>query len=130
MEELTISRSLNPSAVGVANSSAVSGSSSRPIQGEGKAAAEVQASQKTPTQEEKNAVSLSEVESAVESLNVQSGLSERSLRFQIDDGTDQIIVSVIDEETGDVIRQIPPEASIKLAAQNQGPSGILTNIHG
>ena len=129
-EQLTISRSLNPSVVGVVKPSASSTPPSRPVRGEGKVSGEVQTGQKLPSHEEKTAVNLSEVEAAVETLNLQSVLGERALRFEIEDGTEKIIVSVIDEETGEVIRQIPPEASIKLASQNQGPSGILTNVHG
>ena len=129
-EQLTISRSLNPSVVGVVKPSASSTPSLRPVRGEGKVSGEVQAGQKLPSHEEKTAVSLLEVEAAVETLNLQSALGDRALRFEIEDGTEKIIVSVIDEETGEVIRQIPPEASIKLASQNQGPSGILTNVHG
>jgi flagellar protein FlaG len=129
-EQLTISRSLNPSAVSVVKPSASSTPPSRPVRAEGKVTGEVQAGEKLPSHEEKTAVSLSEVEAAVKTLNLQSSLGDRALRFQIEDGTEKIIVSVIDEETGDVIRQIPPEASIKLASQHQGPRGILTNVHG
>ncbi len=129
MGDLTISKDLTP-AVGVVTSPAASASSSRPARTDGRAPVEVQSGQKLPSEEAKTAVSRSDVESAVETLNVTAALADRGLRFEIDEETDQIIVSVIDEETGEVIRRIPPEASVRLATNNLGTHGLLTNIHG
>ena len=38
-----------------------------------------------------------------------------SLKFRRDDRTGQLIVEIIDDKTGDAIRQIPSEVSLKLS---------------
>jgi flagellar protein FlaG len=39
----------------------------------------------------------------------------RSINFRVDPGSGQMIVSVIDANTGEVIRQVPGEEALKLA---------------
>ncbi len=39
----------------------------------------------------------------------------RSINFRVDPGSGQMIVSVIDVNTGDVIRQVPGEEALRLA---------------
>ena len=55
---------------------------------------------------------------------IQSFLSQSSLQleFVIDEGSGRTIIRVSDPETGETIRQIPPEEILKLAAlaKNQG----------
>jgi flagellar protein FlaG len=41
--------------------------------------------------------------------------SGRNLQFQVDDGTGQVVVRVVDADSGDVIRQIPSEELLRLA---------------
>lgn len=61
-----------------------------------------------------NAKALTE---AVDELNQRfKGLSRTNLQFNIDDKADQVVVKVMDVETEEVIRQIPPEEMLKLAA--------------
>ena len=64
-------------------------------------------------------ISAEEVKEAVNNLNSQLANSARSIRFQIDDTTNKIEVFVVDEETGEVVRRIPPEASIRLMANGE-----------
>ena len=49
---------------------------------------------------------------------LQNVLSENniSLKFRQDDKTHAVIVELVDSQTGEAIRQIPTEVSIKLAA--------------
>ena len=77
------------------------------------------------TSQSPKSVSSAEVKAAVEDLNLQLEIANRILRFQIDETTKEIKVLVIDEETGEVVRTIPPEASIRLAANGQ-PRGLFT----
>ncbi len=74
------------------------------------------------------AVSKAEVKTAVSSLNFELETVDRSLRFEVDESTEILIVSVLDEE-GEVIRQIPPEVSVRLAA-NRDLSGLFANVQG
>ena len=61
-------------------------------------------------------VSLAEVSAAVQDINRQLDLAQHTLRFYIDDATEELKVQVVDKETGEVIRTIPPEPSLSLLA--------------
>lgn len=53
----------------------------------------------------------------VDELNQHlKGLSRTSLQFNVDDVSDKMVVKVIDVEKDELIRQIPPEELLKLAA--------------
>lgn len=56
-----------------------------------------------------------QVEEAVERLNKYLSSEQRNLQFSIDEYTGRSIVSVVDAETGDVIRQIPGEETLRIA---------------
>ena len=70
-------------------------------------------------------VSLAEANEAVEDINRQLEIAHHSLRFLIDDETDEITVQVVDKETGKVVRVIPPEPSLSLLA-NGDLSGLFS----
>ena len=55
------------------------------------------------------------VEQAVAKLNDFVQSSQRDLHFAVDSGTGRTIVTVVDRETQEVIRQIPPEVALHLA---------------
>ena len=55
------------------------------------------------------------IEQIVETLNTQSLSSNRTLRFSVDDTLGQPVITVVDKETDEVIRQIPEESAIKIA---------------
>ncbi|WP_462379130.1 flagellar protein FlaG [Pseudomonas sp. Marseille-QA0892] len=57
------------------------------------------------------------VKSAVSDLNSQMQNLRRNLDFSVDDGTGDVVVKVIDGESGKVVRQIPSEEVLKLAEQ-------------
>jgi len=50
-----------------------------------------------------------DLDKAVQQLNIASLSIGRALRFQVDRITGDSIILVYDRETGDLIRQIPPE---------------------
>ena len=68
-----------------------------------------------PPPSEKKA-SLAEVSAAVEDINRQLDIAQHTLRFQIDDATEELKVQVVDKETGKVVRTIPPEPSLSILA--------------
>ena len=83
-----------------------------------------------PTKNTATEINLAEVEDAISTLEPVN----RDLSFQIDKKSDTTIVSVVDSQSGDVIRQIPSEEFIKIAekikdmAENSElRSGILFN---
>lgn len=51
--------------------------------------------------------------------------AERSLRIQVHGGTGRIMVKVISKEDGRIIREIPPEQVLNLAARMEEMMGFL-----
>ncbi len=82
----------------------------------------VNATSASPPQKD---VSLAKANAAVDDINHQLEIAHHTLRFQIDDATDEIKVLVVDKETGKVVRTIPPEPSLSLLA-NGNFSGLFS----
>ena len=61
-------------------------------------------------------VSGHELVDAVENANELGQLLKRKLSFAVDEATDKVIVKVIDEESGEVVRQVPPQEMLRIAA--------------
>jgi len=59
-----------------------------------------------------------EVQSYLDNLNIQ-------LHFQLDDRTGEPVVQVLDPDSGDVIRQIPPEELLEIRGKLEELRGIL-----
>ena len=64
----------------------------------------------------KEAVTKSELEVAIDDANEIGQLLKRKLNFSIDSGTERVVVQVIDEESGEVVRQVPPQEMLRIAA--------------
>ena len=60
---------------------------------------------------------------AVERLNDLIQTVRRELHFTIDDATGRTIITVMDAETDEVVRQIPPEKVLSMIEALQGPDG-------
>lgn len=72
--------------------------------------------QETKSQEAKT-LDRQGVASVVDELNERiKGLRRTGLQFNLDDKVDQLVVKVMDVEKDEVIRQIPPEELLELAA--------------
>ena len=56
-----------------------------------------------------------EILAAVTHLNATLKLAGTAIRFAVDDLTKQTVFTVVDEDTGEVIRQIPSEATLKIS---------------
>lgn len=71
-----------------------------------------------------------EIEELVDRLNTQALSSSHTLRFSIDEELGKAIISVVDSETDEVIRQIPPETALQIAeAFEEVSSGqLLTEL--
>ena len=66
-----------------------------------------------------------ELESAVSQLNDYVQNIQRTLSFSIEENTGQTVVKVFDSETEELIRQIPAEETIKLAASIEANAASL-----
>jgi uncharacterized FlaG/YvyC family protein len=75
-----------------------------------------------------NKNSSTDINAVIEDLNQKLEVAHNTLRFQIDETTEEIKVQVVNKETGQVVRTIPPEPSLSLLAQ--GEFNSLLSIHG
>ncbi len=95
-----------------------------PVQGTVSAKPSVQSadvSTVTPVEQPKRA----ELEKAVTEIRDFVQSTKRNLDFSIDDSTGRVVVKVIATESGEVIRQLPSEAALKLAASLHDASSLL-----
>lgn len=66
------------------------------------------------------------MEQAVKDIQTYVNTSQRNLEFSIDDSTHDVVVKVIATDSGEVIRQLPTEAALKLAQSlADGRSGLF-----
>jgi len=80
-----------------------------------------QQSQTTP---QENKLPSEELISQIKSIT-EDGLY--SVRFERDSGSDALIVKIVDSETKEVIRQIPPEELLNLSKQLHEMNGNFVN---
>jgi len=60
-----------------------------------------------------------------ESLNSEMKMRSRDLQFSVDELTNRFLVTVLDQESGKVIKQIPSDAILKVAHNLEALKGIL-----
>ena len=66
-----------------------------------------------------------EVERAIEEINQQLKIFDRILNYRFDQDTNELIVKVVDAESGEVIRQIPPDQVLRAAKLMKELKGLL-----
>ena len=66
-----------------------------------------------------------QLEKTIESLNVDLELSETNLNFRVDKISDRVLVAVVNEDTGETVRQVPADAILKVAHNLEALKGIL-----
>ncbi len=60
----------------------------------------------------------------VESINDYLQTVKRDLQFSVDASSGRTVITVLDRESKEVIRQIPPEAAVELAANLRSDGGF------
>jgi len=65
------------------------------------------------------------IKEAIEVLNETLASKDRSIRFRVDETTDRSIITVVDEKTGEVVRQLPSEEMLQVAHNIESLKGIL-----
>lgn len=69
-----------------------------------------------------------EVQQAVSRINDHIQALRRDLKFRVDQETNHVVVTVVDAQSGEVIRQIPSEEVIAVARSlEQSHQGLLLN---
>jgi len=78
-----------------------------------------------PEKNAKDAISHAELKKAVDKINEKAQQVMRELKFSMDDNSNRVVIKVIDQNTKEVIREIPPEAVLHTAEQIDTLQGIL-----
>ena len=65
------------------------------------------------------------LERALEELGEASQSVRRDLEFQVDDGSGRVVITVLDSESQEVIREIPPEKLLAMAENLSEVRGLL-----
>ncbi|MCC5855610.1 MAG: flagellar protein FlaG [Idiomarina sp.] len=68
---------------------------------------------------EQTEVEAQEIASAVDNMNEVLVMNNRQLQFTIDEDANRTVISVLDSESGETIRQIPSEDVLRLIARMQ-----------
>lgn len=63
----------------------------------------------------------------VEQLNKTADLFNKKLHFLVHDETEQIVVQVVNSETGEIIKQIPPEKILEVLSRIDQVIGIFVD---
>ena len=66
-----------------------------------------------------------ELTEAVDKLNQQMSRNNYNLAFTMDDSTNQVVIQVRNKNTGDLVRQIPNEAALRMANHFEDLRGFL-----
>ena len=69
---------------------------------------------------------------AVDSINlhIQKNMQFNSVQFGMDERTDRTIVTIRDKRTGQVLKTMPSEFALEIAARLRAASGLLVNRKG
>ena len=66
-----------------------------------------------------------QVQQRIKEINVQLKRANHSIRFSIDEKSEDIVVKVVDTETDKIIRQIPAEEVLRLRKHMKELSGMI-----
>ena len=67
------------------------------------------------------------LEKIINDLNKKLNVTGREIRYNIHEKTRQVMVKVVDTDTGKTIREIPPEKSLDILAKILEQSGLLVD---
>ena len=70
-----------------------------------------------------------ELDGAVNKVNITMGLFENGLSFMVHEKTNRIIVRLVNNHTGEVIKEIPPEKMLDIAADILEMIGLIIDKH-
>ena len=66
-----------------------------------------------------------QLDSAIEEMNAQFMSRNSTIRFEIDQESKEVIITVVDKASDEVIREIPPEEVVKMRARFKEMAGLL-----
>lgn len=68
-----------------------------------------------------------EVEQVAAKLNRLMGLFEKNMKFEVHEKSNRIMVKIIDDESGEVLTEIPPEKILDMLSSLQEFVGVLVD---
>ena len=74
---------------------------------------------------QKQTRSAEEIHKDVKAINEQLKSLDTSIRFSVDEKADEVVVRIVDKDSGEVIRQIPPESMVRLRESMKDLSGLF-----
>lgn len=92
----------------------------------GKLSTDENGSIKKYSNSDENKIDSKELENTIKKLNTNDDIMKRGLRFEKVDDLGEWVVKVFNTDTGEIIRQIPSEESIKIA---KGLEEIIGTIY-
>jgi flagellar protein FlaG len=98
-----------------------------PVQPTEQAALQAQSAQRAEDQREDREATLKAVAEANSRI---AKSSSASIRFEVHEGTGDLIIQVVDEETDELIRQLPPEELLRVSESLADLRGILLDRQG
>lgn len=82
----------------------------------------------TPDERDKaREASRAEVERALENVNQAAGVANEKISFVLHDGSGRLMVRVVNNSTGEVIREIPPKELLDAEARIREAIGLFLN---
>lgn len=87
---------------------------------------------KTVTPKQARMVVAERLALAVDKINrhIESSILFKGLRFSLDEASNRNVATVRDIKTGEVLREIPPQGVLQIAANLRSLAGILVNKEG
>ncbi|SNZ03750.1 flagellar protein FlaG [Persephonella hydrogeniphila] len=83
--------------------------------------------QKIENQQEAKNVPPEVLKKSIEDLNKKFEMLNSQLKVEVDEDTGIRVIKIVDKETKEVIRQIPPEVMLKIAKYLDEVAGLLFN---
>jgi len=81
--------------------------------------------EKRPAAKPALAVEIPNMESVTRQIDTFLRSTNRALQFRVDDASGRMVVSITDAATGEVIRQVPGEEALRMAARIDAQIGAL-----
>lgn len=80
----------------------------------------------SPKSLQKETRSTEEIKKDLDAINAQLKIASSSIQFSIDDTSKEVVVRIVERDSGKVIRQIPPESILRLReSMKQEMSGLF-----
>lgn len=83
------------------------------------------APQHTESAQHKSTVDRKAIEQTIAKIREAIGPANSSLKIEIDPDTDGIIVKILDDQSGELIRQIPSQEMVEIAKRLDAMQGIF-----